>query len=117
MKLRTKKVCAYILITALAGMVSTASASGTGGARTVTKADMTTTGRLLLTPTSSFSNPDLCDATNVAVVLETNPSIKTFQAVALTAFASGSKVKPFFNGCWEAPWGDSIPEIQNMSIE
>lgn len=121
--MKTNKVISKILTASVIGVMAVASssafASGTSGVRAVSNVDVTTTGRALITPGANWNNPDSCGRTDVAIVLESNPSVKTFQAVALTAIASGLNVQAFFNGCSDRPFGasQSIPIIQNFSIQ
>ena len=114
-----KKIIAASVVGVMTAASSSAFAAGSSGVRALTNVDVTTTGRALLTPGSDWNNPDGCGRTDVAIVLESNPSIKTFQAVALTAIASGLSVQSFLNGCSDVPFGaaQSIPIIQNFSIQ
>ena len=122
--MKTNKIINKFIAASIVGVMTAASSSafaaGTSGVRAVANVDVTTTGRALITPGANWNNPDNCGRTDVAIVLENNPSVKTFQAVALTAIASGLSVQAFFNGCSDRPFGagaQSIPIIQNFSIQ
>jgi len=121
--MKTNKLIKRVAVASVVGVMtavsSTAFAAGSGGIRAVQNVDLTTTGRALITPTVAWDNPDSCDRVDVGIVLEDNPSVKSFQAVALTAIASGLNVQPFMVGCSTTPFGagGTIPIIRNLSIQ
>lgn len=65
----------------------------------------------------SFSNPDRCVASTVAILVPANTDeLARMMSMAMTASASGKKISLWFSGCGPTPWQSSAPRAVAMSF-
>ena len=99
------------------GLLGSASlmAAGSSGERTLKNVSVTSDSYVRLEATNNWNNPDACDSGKYIFIDPENDAFKIMTAAALTAFAAGSTVKIFVDGCYERN-GDTYPILVTLNV-
>ena len=99
------------------GLLGSASvmAAGTTGDRTLANVSVTSDSYVRLEATNNWGNPDGCDSGKFIFVDPANTAFKIMTAASLTAFAAGSTVKAWVDGCYERN-GTTYPILVTLNV-
>jgi hypothetical protein len=92
-------------------------AAGFSGVSTIKTIHIEGTAFVSVIPTSgAFSNPDSCGSSSIVMVQSSVSYYQNMLALLAEAYASGTNVQFYLNGCASTPWGYTVPIVWSMDL-